>query len=907
MSDIGATGREDGVNPIAIEDEMRRSYLDYAMSVIVSRAIPDARDGLKPVHRRILYTMHENGMASSKSYRKSGTVVGDCMGRYHPHGDGAIYDALVRMAQPWSMGLVLLDGQGNFGSIDNDPPAAYRYTEVRMDKPAEALLADIGKETVDFQDNYSSEYKEPVVLPARFPNLLVNGAGGIAVGMATNIPPHNLGEVIDAALAMVERPDISDAELLDLVPGPDFPTGGLIVGRSGSRQALTTGRGSVLIRGRAEIQEVRTGREAIIVTEIPYQVNKSAMVEKIAELARDKRIEGIADLRDESGRDGVRVVIELKRDAVADVVLNQLYRFTPLQTSFGVNMLALTNGRPEVLGLRRYLQHFLQFREEVIARRTRFDLRKARERAHELVGLAVAVANIDEVIRLIRDASDPASARRELMGKPWPAKDMAALIALVDDPRARLDDNGDVRLTEEQARAILALQLSRLTALGRDEIGDEGKMLAEKIADLLDILRSRPRVLKIISDDLTELRNTFSVPRRSEFLDIEADIDDEALIAREDMVVTVTRGGYVKRTALTEYRSQRRGGKGRAGMATKEEDVVTRVFVASTHAPILCFSSTGMVYKLKVWRLPQADPRARGKAFVNLLPLRQDEWITGVMALPEDEDAWDALHVMFATRSGRVRRNKLSDFTQINRSGKIAMKLDEGDRIVGVHLCTQNDDVLLTTAQGMCIRFPVTDVRVFAGRTSTGVRGINLAKDDRTMSMAILRHMELDSPEARAYLKHASAMRRAAGESPGDEPAVSEESDAPEAALSPQRIGELGAAEQFLITIADDGFGKRTSAYDYRCTSRGGKGLIALDLSRGGRLAAAFTVEDGDEVMLVTDGGQLIRSPVADVRIAARNTRGVKLIALANGERVVSVDRIDDTGEDDLGDEDEDG
>ncbi len=897
-----------GHAPVAIEDEMRRSYLDYAMSVIVSRAIPDARDGLKPVHRRVLWSMHENGFTHNKPYKKSARVVGDVQGKYHPHGDQAIYDTLVRMAQPFSMGLVLLDGQGNFGSIDNDPPAAMRYTEVRLDKPAEALLADIEKDTVDFSPTYDNENREPTVLPARFPNLLVNGANGIAVGMATNIPPHNLGEVIDATLAMIDRPDIGDEELIALAPGPDFPTQGLIVGRGGARQAMLTGRGSVVMRGRATVEEIRSGREAIIITETPYQVNKAAMVEKIAELARDKKVEGIADLRDESNRDGVRVVIELKRDANADVLLNQLYRFTPLQTSFGVNMLALVNGRPEVLNLRSFLQVFIAFRETVVARRTKHDLRKARARAHELVGLMVAVANIDEVIALIRAAPDPATARERLMARGWPAKDMAALIALVDDPRARLDDRGEVRLTEEQARAILALQLQRLTALGRDELGNEAKALTEKITDLLDILRSRPRVLDIIRSELREIREQFAVPRRTEFLDADLDIDDESLIAREDMVVTVTRGGYVKRTALAEYRTQRRGGKGRAGMATREEDVVTRVFVASTHAPILCFSSTGMVYKLKVWRLPQADPRARGKAFVNMLPLAQGEWIANVMALPEDEDSWGALDVMFATRSGGVRRNKLSDFVNVNRAGKIAMKCDDGDGIVGVQICSHDDDVLLTTTKGMCIRFAVSDVRVFAGRTSTGVRGINLAQDDAVISMAILRAVAIEPAEARAYLKHANALRRAAGDADAPNGAVELAEDAvaepgEEAALSPERIATLGAAEQFIITVADDGFGKRSSAYDYRRTGRGGKGLIAHDLSRGGALVGSFPVEEDDEVMLVTDGGQLIRSPVDQVRIAARNTRGVTLIRLHDGERVVSVDRVEESKGPDAGDD----
>ena len=904
MTDPDRPQRDDDVLPVSIEDEMRKSYLDYAMSVIVSRAIPDARDGLKPVHRRILWGMQEGGYTKDKPYRKSARVVGDVVGKYHPHGDTAIYDALVRMAQPFSMGLVLLDGQGNFGSVDNDPPAAMRYTEVRMDRPAEALLADIDKDTVDFQPNYDGSEHEPAVLPARFPNLLVNGAGGIAVGMATNVPPHNLGEVIDATLALIDRPEMTDEELIEIVPGPDFPTGAKIVGRSGARSGLLTGRGSVVMRATCEIEEGRSGRQTIIVTAIPYQVNKAGLIEKIADLVRDKRIEGISEINDHSDRDGMRIVIDLKRDAVADVVLNQLYRHSSLQTSFGVNMLALNWGRPELLTLRSCLVSFLRFREEVVARRTKHDLSKARDRAHVLVGLAVAVANIDEVIEVIRRAPDPATARERLMDRDWPAKDMAPLIQLVADPRSVLSDSGFIRLTEEQARAILALQLQRLTALGAQEIGDEGRSLAEKIEDYLDILRSRPRVLAIIRSELTEVKEKFAVPRRTQILDAELEIDDESLIAREEMVVTVTRGGYVKRTALGEYRSQRRGGRGRAGMAMKEEDVITQVFVASTHAPLLCFSSAGMVYALKVWKLPQGDPRTRGKAFVNLLPLGPDERITNVMALPEDEAEWADLQLMFATNFGSVRRNRLSDFTQINRAGKIAMKPDEGDGIVGVQLCAADDDVMLTSANGQCIRFPVSDVRVFAGRTSTGVRGIALARGDQVISMAILRHVPIDPAEARAYLKHANAMRRAVGEA-ADEPDIVEPNGAEsedDAALTPERIAELGAAEQFLITIASDGFGKRSSAYDYRRTGRGGKGLIAHDISRGGVLVNSFPIDEADDIMLVTDGGQLIRSGVDEVRIAARNTRGVKLIRVSDGEQVVSVDRIPDSG-----DEEEDG
>ncbi len=894
---------EPGVSPISIEDEMRRSYLDYAMSVIVSRAIPDARDGLKPVHRRILWSMHENGYDWNKAYRKCARIVGDVIGKYHPHGDQAVYDALVRLAQDFSMRLRLIDGQGNFGSVDGDPPAAMRYTEARMAKPAHSLLADIEKETVDFQANYDGSEKEPVVLPARFPNLLVNGAGGIAVGMATNIPPHNLGEIIDATVTLIDEPNTSDADLLEIVPGPDFPTGAYILGRSGARSGLMTGRGSVVMRSKTSIEEVRKDRYAIIVHEIPYQVNKSTMVEKIAELVRDKKVEGIADLRDESDRSGIRVVIELKRDASADVVLNQLYRYSQLQTSFGVNMLALDGGRPRQLTLREILTGFIAFREEVITRRTKFDLRKARDRAHVLVGLAIAVANIDEVVHLIRHAPNPTIAKEQLMARNWPAKDLAPLVALVADPRHAMQDDGTIKLSETQAKAILDLRLSRLTALGRDEIGDELKGLADQITDYLDILRRRERVLEIIKTELGEIKDEFATPRKSEFLDIEGEVDDEDLIEREDMVVTVTHAGYVKRTALSAYRAQRRGGKGRSAAGMKDEDFVSQLFVGHTHTPLLFFTSSGMAYKLKLWRLPEGAPTARGKAFVNLLPLAQDERVTTILPLPEDEGEWGALNVMFATKSGGVRRNQLSDFTQINRNGKIAMKLDEGDGIVGVKLCTEEDDVLLTTANGHCIRFPVSDVRVFASRNSTGVRGVKLDEKaalgaDEVISMAILRHGDYSPEEARAYLKHANAMRRAAGEEADDAPA--DDPDTPDVGLSPERIAQLGAAEQFILTVTENGYGKRSSSYEYRTSGRGGKGIIAIVASpRNGRVRASFPVEDADQIMLVTDGGQLIRTPVEDIRIAGRNTQGVTILKTREGERVVSVEHLQDVGETD--------
>ncbi len=898
---------ERDVSPITIEDEMRRSYLDYAMSVIVSRALPDARDGLKPVHRRILYSMSENGYDWNKPYRKSARIVGDVMGKYHPHGDQSIYDALVRMTQSFSMGLPLLDGQGNFGSIDGDMAAAMRYTEVRMAKVAHSLLNDIDRDTVDFQDNYDGSEREPKVLPAELPNLLVNGAGGIAVGMATNIPPHNLGEVIDACLALIDKPSITIEELIDYIPAPDFPTGGIILGRVGARSAYHLGRGTVNVRGRAEIEEVRKDRQAIIITEIPYQVNKTTLIERIAELVREKKIEGISDLRDESDRDGMRIVVELKRDAMPDVVLNQLYRFSQLEAGFPANMLALDHGRPELMNLKQLIQAFTNFREVVVTRRTKFELAKARDRAHVLVGLAITVANIDEVIRLIRAAPDPSTAREQLMERHWPARDIAPLIELIADPRHKLAEDGTYRLSETQARAILDLRLQRLTALGRDEIGDELKGLGEKIADYLDILRSRERVLTIIRTELSAIKAEFAVPRRTEIREAEDEFDDEDLIQREDMVVTVSHQGYIKRVPLSTYRAQRRGGRGRAGMATKEEDFVTKLFVANTHAPVLFFSSTGMVYKLKVWRLPIATPQSRGKAMINILPLQLGETITTIMPLPEDEESWNKLHVMFATRKGSVRRNDLSDFIQINRTGKIAMKFegeDADDSIIGVQICTEDDDVLLTAANGRSIRFPVTDVRVFSGRSSTGVRGIKLDDEDLIIAMSILRHVDVTSAEREAYLKQAATMRRALlGNADEQEDVVApveegEDEVVEEMTLTSERYAELGAREQFVLAISSRGFGRRTSSYRYPAKGRGGKGVIAMDVTeRNGKLVASFPVEDDDQIMLVTDAGQLIRCPVADVSIQGRGSQGVTIFRTDENERVVSVERIDEAGE----------
>ena len=891
-------GDQQDIRPVSITDEMKRSYLDYAMSVIVARALPDVRDGLKPVHRRILYSMNENGYTPDKPYRKSARIVGDVIGKYHPHGDQSIYDALVRMAQSFSMRLPLVDGQGNFGSVDGDPAAAMRYTEVRLARPAMGLLEDLDKETVNFQPNYDGSEHEPVVLPARYPNLLVNGAGGIAVGMATNIPPHNLGEIIDACTAYMADPEISIEDLTVIVPGPDFPTGGTILGRGGIRNAYGTGRGSVIMRAKASVEEIRKDREAIIVTEIPYQVNKSSLIKKIADLVREKRIEGISDLRDESDRDGMRIVIELKRDAVGEVVLNQLWRFTPMQSTFGCNMVALNGGRPELMNIKDMISAFVDFREEVVSRRTKFLLGKARDRAHVLVGLAIAVANIDEMIRIIRSAPDPQSARDALMGRDWPAYDMAPLVALIDDPRHPVSDAGIVRLSETQARAILDLRLQRLTALGRDEIAEELNALAVEIADYLEILRSRIRIMEIVGNELATIKAAHATPRRTIIVDYDSDVDDEDLIAREEMVVTVSHAGYIKRVPLSTYRAQRRGGKGRSGMATRDEDFVARLFVASTHAPVLFFSSRGRVYKEKVWRLPLSAPQARGKALVNMLPLEGDERINTIMPLPENEADWDKLDVMFATRDGNVRRNKLSDFVNVNRAGKIAMKLDEGDAIVDVQMCTDRDDVLLTTTKGQGIRFSVDEVRVFKGRDSTGVRGISLAKEDHVISMAILRHVDATAEERAAYIK----MRRAVtGETTADEVETEvEDTGLPETSLSQERYAELSALEQVVLTISQNGYGKRTVAYEIRTTGRGGKGIVTMIVNdRNGPIVGSFPVETSDQIMLVTDGGQLIRCPIEGIRIAGRNTQGVIVFNTADDEKVVSVERVTDTGEDD--------
>ena len=908
--DDAPPGPPEDTPPVTLEEEMRRSYLDYAMSVIVARALPDARDGLKPVHRRILFGMQDAGYTADRPYRKSARVVGDVMGKYHPHGDAAIYDAMVRMAQPFSMRVPLIDGQGNFGSVDGDAPAAMRYTEVRLARAASLLLDDIDQDTVDYQPNYDETEREPKVLPARFPNLLVNGGNGIAVGMATNIPPHNPGEIIDATLALIAEPDTSLEELMRIVPGPDFPTGGIIIGRSGIRTAFETGRGSITIRARAEFEEIRRDREAIVINEIPYQVNKSTLLERIGELVRAKQIEGIGEMRDESDRSGMRIVIELKRDATPEVVLNQLFRFTQLQVTFGVNMLALDGGRPRQMGLKDALQCFIAFREEVILRRARFELGKARDRAHLLVGLAIAVANIDEVIRLIRSSADVATARQALMERDWPAGDVDALLALIDEPGNVITPEGTVRLTDEQARGILDLRLQRLTGLEREKIQEEMGEVAAKIGELLAILASRPRRMEVMREELLKARTAIDLPRMTDIIEADLDQDDESLIEPGQMVVTITRDGFIKRTTLETFRAQNRGGRGRSGASTRGDDIVTRSFHAHTHQWVLFFSSGGKAFRQKVWRLPETGPTAKGRALVNLLPELGSDTITTVLPLPQDETLWDSLHLLFATASGNVRRNRLSDFRNVRATGLIAMKLDDGDRLIGVATCREGQDAFLATRKGRCIRFELSDdaVRVFAGRDSSGVRGIRLAGGDEVISLSVLRHVEATNDEREAYLKYANAKRRGNGDEEGDQATDAEEPFV-EMQLDEARIQQLELAEEFLLTVTNAGFGKRTSAYEYRVTGRGGQGIANITLAprNGTAVVATFPVEDADDIMLVTDAGRLIRVPANQVRRTGRQAMGVTLFRVDADEHVTSVfPVIEDASDENGASEDED-
>jgi DNA gyrase subunit A len=870
------------ISPISIVEEMKTSYLDYAMSVIVSRALPDVRDGLKPVHRRILFACQEGGFVAGRPYRKSAKIVGDVMGNYHPHGDSAIYDALARMTQDWSMRVPLVDGQGNFGSMDPDPPASMRYTEARLARVAMTLLDDLDKDTVDFTPNYDGSREEPQVLPARFPNLLVNGAGGIAVGMATNIPPHNLGEVIAACKAYIDNPGITIEELIDIIPGPDFPTAPLILGQAGARSAYQTGRGSIIMRARHKIEEGRGDRRSIVLTSMPYQVGKSGLVEKIAEAAKEKRIEGVSDIRDESNREGVRVVIELKRDATPEVVLNQVWRHTPAQSSFPANMLAIRGGRPETLTLRDIIESFVKFREEVITRRAKFELAKARDRAHILLGLVIAVTNLDKVVRMIRGSASPAEARATLLTRDWPVAEIAPYIALVEAVEHEVEGDS-YRLSETQVRAILELRLHRLTALGRDEIAGELRELATSIGELLEILADRAKLYEVMVEEFDEIAEAYATPRVSEIAPAWDGIDDEDLIEREDMVVTVTLGGYIKRTPLETFRAQKRGGKGRAGMATKEEDAVTHLFVTSTHTPVLFFSTHGKVYRMKVWRLPEGAPQTRGRPMVNLLPLATGETISTVLPLPENEEEWKNLHVVFATAKGGIRRNSMDAFANVPSNGKFAMRFDEGsdDCLIGVALLTEEDDVLLATRYGKAIRFSATDVREFQSRTSTGVRGISLRGEDEVISLSILHGFAASTEERDAYL------RAAPWKDNENEPALSKE-----------RMAEFEAAEEFILTVTTNGYGKRTSAYEYRRTNRGGQGITNIETSeRNGPVVASFPAHNGEQLMLVTDQAKLIRTTVGDIRIAGRNTQGVTIFRVADGEHVVSAARIEESEE----------
>ncbi len=881
-----------GILPVTIENEMSSSYLDYAMSVIVSRAIPDVRDGLKPVHRRILYSMSQMGLDFNKPYRKSARVVGDVIGKYHPHGDSAVYESLVRMAQSFSMMAPLIEGQGNFGSVDGDRPAAMRYTECRLEKITTLMLDDIDKDCIEYQENYDGSENEPAVLPSKFPNLLINGAGGIAVGMATNIPPHNLSEVIDGCVAILNNPSTTEEELNEIIPGPDFPTGGLIIGRNGIRSAQQTGRGSVILRGRAEIEE-KNNRSSIIISEIPYQVNKSSLIEKIAEVVRDKRVEGISDIRDISDRHGIRVVIELKKDAEADVILNQLYKFTPLQSSFGCNMVCLNSGKPELLSIRQIIDSFLEFRVDIVVKRSTYLLNKSRDRAHVLVGLAIAIANIDEIIKVIRSSPDPATARDYMLKKKWIPKNVESLIKLIDDPRHKIAKDGTYMLSTEQVQAILDLRLQRLTAIGRDEIEKELNSIGEQIKEYLEILTNRKVLDNLIEGELIEAKESFGVPRRTEITDLELDVDDEDLIPKQDVVVTVSHKGYIKRVPLSTYRSQRRGGKGRAGMSTRDEDFVTQIFVENTHTPILFFSSTGIVYKMKVWKLPQGTPQSKGKAMINLLPLSEGENITTIMPLPENEREWENLYIMFTTEKGNVRKNKLSDFVDVRANGKIAMKLQDKDEIKTVETCTDDDDLLITTLKGQCIRFRASDVRLFVGRSSTGVRGIRLAQDDRVISSAIIKSMSATTEERAAYLKMSRAVRGDI-DSENDENEENVENITP-AILSDEKYAEMGASEQFVLSISNNGYGKRTSTLEYRVTGRGGKGIIAMVVNdRNGNIADSFPVDSTNQIILVTNNGKLIRCPVDDIRIASRSTQGVKIFDVDDQEQVVSVERLGD-------------
>ena len=883
------TKENTSISQIPIDDEMQKSYLDYAMSVIVSRALPDVRDGLKPVHRRILYAMHEAGYEWNKQHRKSARVVGDVIGKYHPHGDQAVYDALVRLAQDFSMRVPLLDGQGNFGSMDGDRAAAMRYTEVRMAKISKFLLEDIEKDTVEYRPNYDESESEPIVLPSKYPNLLVNGAGGIAVGMATNILPHNLGEVIDACIAYIDDQEISFEKINEIIKGPDFPTGGKIIGTKGIKDSQSSGRGSIIVQAKSSFEEFKSDREAIIFTELPYQVNKSSLIEKIAELVRDKRIEGISDLRDESDRQGVRVVVELKKGVIAQVILNKLYKFTPLQSSYGVNALALNDQKPELMNIKDFLRHFINHREEIISLRTRYDLNKARDRAHVLTGLAIAISNVDQVIEIIKKSKDPSSAKIELLKTKWKSSDVKDILELIDDPR-QIKNDKDIYLTEDQAKSILELRLQRLTALGKGELEEELKVLSVNINEYLSILRDKNKLQSVIKDELDNIKQEFSSSRKTEIADHEvSDIDQEDLVQRSDMVISITNSGYIKRVPLEMYRAQKRGGKGRSGMKTNDEDFVTQVFTSSTHDNMLFFSSSGIVYKLKTWKIPESSPTAKGKAIINLLNLKQEDQLSSILVMPENKASKDDNFLIFATADGSIRKNNIDDFKNIQANGKIAMKLSDSNKIVGVKICTENDDVLLSTKEGKCIRTPVSKLRTTKSRSSIGVRGIKLAENDSIISLSILSHLDVTSSEAKAYLKMNKATKE---DSDDNEDEIRE--DIEDIKLSEDRFQEMKACEQFVLTVTENGFGKRTSSYQFRVTNRGGSGIMCITTSsRNGNVLASFPVGHDDDIMLITKSGQLIRCPVIDIRVAGRNTQGVSIFKTSDSEKVVSASRVE--------------
>ena len=878
---------------VQIVDEMKTSYLSYAMSVIISRALPDARDGLKPVHRRIIYAMYKGGYDWSKQFRKSARVVGDVIGKYHPHGDQAVYDALVRLAQDFSMSVKLLDGQGNFGSMDGDRAAAMRYTETRLAKIAEYLVADIEKNTIDYQNNYDDTELEPTVLPAQFPNLLVNGAGGIAVGMATNIPPHNLGEIIDGTLAYIDNNEISIDELIKLIPGPDFPTGGLIIGKDAIKTGYKTGRGSIKIRGEIETEEEKKDKTLIVIKSVPFQTNKSLLIEKIALLVREKKIEGISDIRDESNKEGVRIVIDLKRGVSSEIIINQLYKYSPIESSFGFNTLAILNGKPELLNLKQFIKIFVEFREKILIKRTLFDLKKAKDRVHILIGLFIAIENIDEIIAIIRKSKNPNDAKTILQNKQWNFKKSKINKDILDV--SDLSNKEQYYLSDYQVRAILELRLQKLTAIGHEEINQEISDLHKLIIKYKEILNDRNALLTQIKNELKDIKSKFANPRKTKIINKVENFDIDDVVQKEDVIITITNKGYIKRSPLSSIRVQKRGGKGKTGITTRDEDFVSQIFTASTLTPILFFSSKGIVYKLKAWKIPEGSNQSKGKALQNIFPLKEGHMITSIMPLPSDEATWAKMKIIFATANGKIRKNSLLDFENIQSSGKIAMKLEENDSIVGIKIIEDDDDFLLSTEKGKSLRVQSTKLRLFKGRSSKGIKGISLKKDDKIISLSILKSVKISSDEARAYIK-ASRLEKDIDEIPDDDTEKSKE-----VKLSKKQIEEFKNKEQYILTITANGFGKRSSAYEYRVSGRGGQGIISIISSeRNGLVASTFTINHEDQIMLITDKGQAIRCNVKDIRITGRNTQGVRVFNLSKDEKVVSATRIEDSTEENI-------